>query len=146
MKTLYFGAAALVIAAGGWWASRPDKVPGTESDTATISTTSSDQMVQVSMPALEGDALIGSRVFAANCAACHGDQVGGIDGAGPPLIHKIYEPGHHGDMSFVLAAKRGVTSHHWPFGNMAPIDGITDAEIAMVITFVRTVQRENGIF
>lgn len=140
MKPLFLGLGAVVLAGGAWWAMAPNPV------SAPVTQAAGEAIVQVAMPALEGDALIGSRVFAANCAACHGDQVGGIDGAGPPLIHKIYEPGHHGDMSFVLAAKRGVTSHHWPFGDMAPVDGITDAEIAAVISFVRTVQRENGIF
>ncbi|MEC7764258.1 MAG: cytochrome c [Pseudomonadota bacterium] len=103
------------------------------------------EMVAVSMPDLDGDALIGQRAFASTCASCHGPNAGGIDGAGPPLIHKIYEPGHHGDMAFYLAAARGVTAHHWTFGNMPPVEGITEAEVAAIVTFVRSVQRANGI-
>ena len=47
----------------------------------------------------------------------------GHDGAGPPLVHKIYQPGHRSDMAFVLAAQNGVRAHHWPFGNRPPVEG-----------------------
>lgn len=103
------------------------------------------EMIAVALPELEGNAVIGQRAFGAKCAACHGPNAGGIEGAGPPLIHKIYEPGHHGDMAFVIAATRGVKAHHWKFGDMPPVEGITEAEVAAIVTFVRTVQVENGI-
>jgi hypothetical protein len=64
---------------------------------------------------------------------------------GPPLVHKIYEPSHHADFAFQKAVQSGVRSHHWGFGNMPPVEGITAAEIAMIITYVRTLQVANGI-
>ncbi|GGD35093.1 c-type cytochrome [Sinisalibacter lacisalsi] len=103
------------------------------------------EMVPVQMPMLAGAELVGKQVFAARCSECHGPNAGGIEGAGPPLIHKIYEPSHHGDMAFVLAATRGVRAHHWRFGNMPPVEGITQGEIDAVVTFIRKVQRVNGI-
>jgi len=103
-------------------------------------------MVQVRLPVLEGSAKMGERAFGAKCAACHAKDGGGVEGSGPPLIHKIYEPSHHGDMAFVMAAERGVQSHHWGFGNMPPVEGITRAEIVSIIAYVRAVQKENGIF
>lgn len=102
-------------------------------------------LAQVTMPVLEGNAKIGERVFAAKCVDCHGENAAGVDSAGPPLIHKIYEPSHHGDAAILLAAKNGVRAHHWSFGNMPPVEGITDGEVEMVIDYIRTVQRENGI-
>mgnify|MGYP005998193611 CR=1 FL=1 len=69
----------------------------------------------------------------------------GRDGLGPPLIHKIYEPGHHGDMSFQLAAMNGVRAHHWAFGNMPAVEGITPSDITNITTYVRAIQRANGI-
>ena len=102
-------------------------------------------IVAVAMPALSVDETRGQAAFAVRCAACHGADAGGIDGAGPPLIHKIYEPGHHGDRSIAIAALRGVRAHHWPFGDMPPVEGITEAEIAVIIGFLRKVQRANGI-
>ncbi|WP_317961049.1 c-type cytochrome [Phaeobacter inhibens] len=46
------------------------------------------------MPQIEGNAAIGQRIFEGACAACHGTNAVGIEGAGPPLIHVIYEPSH----------------------------------------------------
>ena len=86
----------------------------------------------------------GKNLFGENCAACHGQSASGTE-QGPPLVHRIYEPNHHADYSFVLAAKNGVRSHHWGFGDMPPVPDITEQEIASIIAFVREVQRANGI-
>ena len=87
----------------------------------------------------------GKAAFDANCAKCHGANAAGQGGVAPPLIHKIYEPSHHGDAAFARAAKQGAQQHHWPFGNMPPVAGISDPEIAVIIAYVRAVQRANGI-
>ena len=100
--------------------------------------------VNVSVPSLSPVALSGKAIFDANCAACHGDNASGTE-QGPPLIHNIYNPGHHGDESFLLAARQGVRQHHWPFGNMPPVEGVTDGDVKMIIAYVRELQRANGI-
>jgi cytochrome c1 len=41
--------------------------------------------------------------------------------------------------------RNGVRSHHWGFGDMPPIDGLTDADVTNVVAYVRALQRENGI-
>ena len=105
----------------------------------------SGEMVDVTMPELSGSALRGQQYFRATCAACHGPNAGGLDGRAPPLIHRIYVPGHHGDMAIRLAAQRGVTSHHWRFGNMPRIEGLTDADLTDIIAFIRAVQQANGL-
>lgn len=107
--------------------------------------TSGAPLAEVIVPELTGIASEGEIVFNDNCAACHGKNAAGQDGVAPPLVHIIYEPNHHGDMSFVLAAKQGVRQHHWPFGNMPPVENVTDDEITKVIAYVRTLQRANGI-
>ncbi|MGB0505538.1 MAG: c-type cytochrome [Pikeienuella sp.] len=88
--------------------------------------------------------LRGRKTFNAICAECHGQDAMGGDG-GPPLIHKIYEPSHHADGSFYLAAARGVQAHHWGFGDMPPQPGVTQAQMTEIIGFVRAAQRQNGI-
>ena len=104
-------------------------------------------IVEVSVPTdLSANAQIGKRAFEAKCAECHGANAAGQNGVAPPLVHKIYEPSHHSDMAFVLAAKNGVRSHHWNFGNMPPVKGLTDADVKMVTQFVRELQEANGIF
>ncbi len=103
-------------------------------------------IVQVTVPPLEGRAAMGELAFNAKCAACHGENAAGRQGKGPPLIHKYYEPSHHGDMAFRLAPQQGVRAHHWKFGNMPPVEGLTEADIGAIIAYVRTVQKANGIF
>lgn len=104
-------------------------------------------MVEVILPAtLTAEAQLGKTAFEAKCAACHGLNAAGNVNAAPPLIHKIYEPSHHGDESFQYAAAMGVQAHHWRFGNMPPVEGITRAEVATIIAYIRELQRANGIF
>jgi mono/diheme cytochrome c family protein len=86
----------------------------------------------------------GRQAFEARCAACHGAFGAGTD-KGPPLTHKIYQPSHHPDQAFELAAKYGTRAHHWKFGDMPPVAGITAVEIPLIIDFIRAVQRANGI-
>ena len=102
-------------------------------------------IANVTVPELDSAALTGETKFNERCAACHGANAAGQDGIAPPLVHKIYEPSHHGDQSFYLAAMRGVRSHHWPFGDMPPVEGRTDEDIRYVIAYVRSLQRANGI-
>ena len=103
-------------------------------------------LVEVKATSLSGDAVLGERAFNAKCASCHGPMASGQAGVAPPLIHKIYEPNHHGDMSFHVAVQNGVRSHHWPFGNMPPVEGLTKADVNNIVAYVRALQRENGIF
>ncbi len=98
-------------------------------------------------PASENMAQInrGKSLFARNCMRCHGPEAGGSR-IGPPLVHKIYEPSHHGDAAFFMAVTRGVKSHHWKFGDMAPVPGVAPEEVALIVKYVRSLQRKAGIF
>lgn len=102
-------------------------------------------MVSVTVPALSETAEAGKAVFDATCAECHGANAAGQEGIAPPLVHKIYEPSHHGDASFHLAARNGVRAHHWSFGDMPPVEGVDDEGIEQIVTYVRELQRANGI-
>ena len=102
-------------------------------------------MVAVTVPALNETESAGKGHFDANCAACHGMNAAGQDGVAPPLVHIIYEPNHHGDQSFYRAVKQGVPAHHWQFGDMEPVEGVSDAQISQIIAYVRALQRANGI-
>ncbi len=99
----------------------------------------------VVIPPLEGAQAYGARVFAAKCVACHGELLTGVEGAGPPLLHDFYVPGHHSDGAIEAAVRRGAQAHHWPFGDMPAVKGLTGADIAAVIGYIRSVQQANGI-
>ncbi|WP_291730452.1 cytochrome c [Leisingera sp. F5] len=96
-------------------------------------------------PDLSETAKIGKRAFDAVCADCHGDNAAGRNGMGPPLVHKIYEPSHHGDAAFLLAVRNGVRAHHWDFGSMPPQQGLTNGDVKGITQYVRELQRVNGI-
>ncbi|MGH1575737.1 c-type cytochrome [Planktotalea sp.] len=104
-------------------------------------------LVEVKLPGtLSQNAEIGKAAFEAKCSACHGANAAGQDGVAPPLVHKIYEPGHHGDESFQRAAANGVRAHHWRFGDMQPVEGVTRGDVTMIIAYIRELQRANGIY
>lgn len=134
--------AILVLGAVGFWlwGGQPS------SDPVAAGQVEGQPIVSVKLPdELVGAEIMGKRAFDAKCSACHGDNAAGKDGFGPPLVHKIYEPSHHADGAFLLAPERGVQSHHWNFGNMPPIEGLTRADVTNIIAYVRRLQRENGI-
>ena len=101
-------------------------------------------IVAVSMPELSSEASVGQILFNNNCASCHGDRASGTDN-GPPLIHDIYNPGHHSDDAFYLAAANGVVQHYWPFGNMPKQEHVAADEVAKIVQYVRELQTANGI-
>ena len=98
----------------------------------------------VVVPSLSENARAGEQVFNANCVLCHGPNASGT-GLGPPLVHKIYEPGHHQDFTIQSAVRNGVPAHHWQFGNMPPVPAVTDEDIPNIICYIRELQRANGI-
>ena len=85
----------------------------------------------------------GEAVYQQSCASCHGSDLRGTD-KGPSHLSQVYEPGHHPDAAFVSAIENGAQAHHWGFGDMAPVSGLDDDEIAAVIAYIRDQQEANG--
>ena len=88
---------------------------------------------------------IGKKKYQASCSVCHGKWLEGTR-QGPPLMHGFYKPSHHGDPSFYRAALKGVQAHHWKFGNMPPIAGITRKDMDSIVPFIRWLQQEKGLY
>jgi mono/diheme cytochrome c family protein len=86
----------------------------------------------------------GKGLFDKHCATCHGLDLKGSD-KGPPFLHPVYEPAHHGDTSFQMAVKFGSRAHHWRFGDMPPVQGVTADDVAHITAYVRQKQRQAGI-
>lgn len=87
---------------------------------------------------------VGKPLFEKNCASCHGADLKGSD-KGPPMLHKVYQPSHHSDMAFQMAVKNGSRAHHWSFGDMKPVMGVSPDEVAHITAYVRMQQRQAGI-
>ncbi len=135
LRLMVLASAALLLigglAAAAWWAFAPgpSAAPGT---------------VVVKVPELSPLARSGRIAFAENCAGCHGDHAAGSL-QGPPLVHRIYRPGHHADGAFMAAVQRGVRSHHWGYGNMPPQPQMTAEKTAAIVRYVRELQIANDI-
>lgn len=112
---------------------------------AVVATIPSAQAQEIREPELTGPLATGKFVFTAKCAACHGRQGQGTD-KGPPFLSPVYHPGHHGDEAFRRAARNGTRAHHWTFGDMPPVKGLSDAHLEQVIAWIRALQHENGVF
>ena len=142
MREVLIGAGLALVAGVGYWVfSSQGNAPEREQVTNGATT-----IVSVNLPpSLTPNAKIGQTIYDAKCAACHAPNGAGQVDKAPPLVHKIYEPSHHGDEAFQRAAASGVQGHHWNFGNMAPIDGLTRADVSMIVTYIRELQRANGI-
>lgn len=149
MKTRIAIAAALVVGGVGYTLWPAPTENATSSETAAPSATSAEApaaLAVVKLPdTLSPQAQIGKLGFDAKCATCHGANAAGQADIAPPLIHIIYEPSHHGDESFQRAAAQGVSGHHWPFGDMPPVEGVTTGDIKMITAYIRELQRANGI-
>nr|WP_321982725.1 cytochrome c [uncultured Cohaesibacter sp.] len=113
-------------------------------DGAGRSPSTTSRSVNVTVPDLSPVAANGQELFNDNCAACHGENGKGTE-MGPPLIHPIYKPSHHADISFEFAVANGVRQHHWPYGNMPAQPHITRADLQQIVRFVRETQQANRI-
>ena len=103
------------------------------------------QQVSVTRPALSATAQAGEEVFNAHCSLCHGMNAEGTV-QGPTLIDSIYKPGHHSDFSIRTAVRQGVRQHHWSFGDMPPVSGVSSDDVEEIICYIREMQQANGIF
>jgi cytochrome c len=86
----------------------------------------------------------GKRLFDKNCASCHGIDPKGSE-KGPPFLHPVYVPSHHGDESFQAAVHHGSRAHHWKFGDMPPVQGLSADDVVHITAYVRQQQRLVGI-
>jgi len=117
--SLVLFAVAMLLPQAGWPASKPAAVPA--------------------------EFKKGESAFNANCARCHGERGVGTP-QGPPFVHKIYEPNHHGDAAFQRAAMMGVRAHHWQFGDMPKIPTVTPSDVDDIVKYVRWLQRQAGVY
>jgi mono/diheme cytochrome c family protein len=87
----------------------------------------------------------GQMLYEKYCASCHGLELDGSD-KGPPLVHPFYKPSHHGDKSFYRAVLQGTKQHHWNFGDMQPVEGMTPKKMDSLLPYVRYYQQQKKLY
>lgn len=136
------GAVLLALVAAGIWWTLQSAPEGSSAAGAGVG----EALVDILLPAeLSANAQIGDAIYQSQCADCHGINAVGQADIAPPLVHIIYEPSHHSDEAFQRAVSVGVQQHHWPFGNMPAVEGLTRGDVAMVVDYIRELQQANGI-
>lgn len=88
---------------------------------------------------------LGKMLYDEYCSSCHGLKLTGTD-KGPPLIHPFYKPSHHGDQAFYRAALQGVGQHHWEFGDMPAVAGMTRRKMDKLLPYVRYYQQQMKLY
>ena len=115
-------------------------------------TASSTVTADVSRAAAPGTPLVATadpsidagRLFAANCARCHGgDMKGTADG--PSLLDRAYLLIFHPDEEYIRAVLEGVPAHHWEYGDMPRIEGLSRADAIALTAHIRAAQRSAGL-
>lgn len=87
----------------------------------------------------------GQVLFEKNCSSCHGVNLMGSE-KGPPLLHAFYKPSHHGDDAFYRAGLKGVKAHHWNFGDMPPVSGMTESRMKAIVAYIRYFQQQKKLY
>jgi hypothetical protein len=82
-------------------------------------------------------------MYEESCASCHGNWGKGSE-KGPPLMHNFYKPSHHGDTAFYRAALSGARAHHWKFGDMPAVEGMTREKMDKIVPYIRWLQDKSG--
>ena len=85
----------------------------------------------------------GAELYTQTCASCHGADLRGTE-RGPSHLSIVYEPNHHGDDAFRSAIANGAPQHHWDFGPMPPVDGLSPDDVDAIVAFVRAAQEREG--
>ena len=112
---------------------------------AVVAACSGESEPQGAGPELSPVAREGEELFSRTCVLCHGVGALGSE-TGPPLIHRLYHPGHHPDISFRNAVKEGVIAHHWEFGHMPAQPNVSGEDVEKIICYVRELQIAGGIY
>ena len=95
-------------------------------------------------PGFVGDPVQGEPLFSRFCQSCHGAGGAGSE-QGPPLVNEVYRPGHHANLAFHMAVRDGVRAHHWGFGDMPPVEGVSPRETEHIAAYIRRQQEQAGV-
>ena len=87
-----------------------------------------------------GDGMV---LYEKSCASCHGADLRGTE-KGPSHLSEVYKSDHHGDDAFRNAVANGSPRHHWTFGDMPAVPGLSASDVEAIVAYVRAQQAANG--
>jgi mono/diheme cytochrome c family protein len=90
--------------------------------------------------ALPAELQAGEQLYRQYCQSCHGPEAVGTD-LGPPLVDARYGPATTADAAILQAVQFGAKAKNWQLGDMPPTAGVTPADVAKIIPYVRYLQR-----
>lgn len=108
----------------------------------TFSSSAAQAQIDIEIPFIYAK---GQMLFNKNCSSCHNVDLSGSD-IGPPLLHPYYKPSHHGDEAFYKAALNGTRAHHWKFGDMPAVKGMTREKMKSIVPYVRYFQKQKKLY
>jgi mono/diheme cytochrome c family protein len=123
-RYLAWGLVFMVLLLGGFVTYRV-REPGLRKDAARAQTTSYTA--------------IGSQIFAANCAQCHGKNAAG-GGTAPTLNSRQFLKSTTNDQIFALVSG-GVSGTEMPAWNLDYGGTFTDEQVRQVVTYLRSLER-----
>ena len=101
--------------------------------------------VEVIAAELSEEAIQGEALFKANCPGVPRRERGGHE-AGSAADSRHLQSGSPFGQGFLSGGRRlGVRAHHWPYGDMPPQPQVKEAEVALIIRYIRELQEANGI-
>jgi len=86
----------------------------------------------------------GEVLFNSYCSSCHGLNGTG-QGLGPALLDTLYLPAVLPDSAVARAIQQGARQRHWNFGAMPPVKRVEPGETALIIEYLRWLQRRAGL-
>ena len=104
---------------------------------------SSEPAIRYQTTDLQVDA--GRAAWQEHCASCHGSELQGTE-KGPTLIHDMYAPDHHNDKKLRRSIAAGVLQKHWYFGDMPPQPQIGYLKASDLVTYIRFIQQQQGLY
>lgn len=85
----------------------------------------------------------GEQLYKQSCGSCHGNDLRGTK-RGPSQLSQVYAPDHHPDDAYRSAIANGARAHHWGFGDMRPVKGLSASQVDAIIAYIRQQQQKHG--
>jgi mono/diheme cytochrome c family protein len=119
---------------------------GTVTGCITAPVSEAERLAYLGVPPADfiGSPFEGEKLFAGNCAFCHGLELQGTS-KGPSLKLPIYGPSQLPDERIYEVIKLGTGSRNWKFGAMPAKPYLVGERAGHIVAYIRQVQWQEGV-